>query len=254
MLTMRNTKKDFEQATCTTAILPVGALEQHGSHLPVGTDTIIAEELAGRIAAKLDAYLLPALPITSSIEHRDGPGTVYLRATTLALVIRDIADSLRHAGYRRLILVNFHGGNWMLKPTIRQLNRDYADSGSEMRTILLYTPGIPDARVAAAMEHPQGDIHAGEFETSIMLALAGGDVGDIRPQSRPTDAWQDEMDYFDTIELTEDGYWGFPEAATAAKGERLIELQVDIALRYLARLEARIREAREKRGVTRPAD
>src|SRR5690242_12092910 len=127
MLNMYNTRRDFLTTDCTTAVLPVGAIEQHGSHLPVGTDTIIAGEIALRIAERLDAYLLPSISIASSIEHREAKGTVYLKADTLALVIRDITESLQYSGFKRLIIYNGHGGNWILKPTVRQLDRDFKD-------------------------------------------------------------------------------------------------------------------------------
>ena len=95
MLTSLHTRPEIAAAAIHTAVLPVGATEQHGRHLPVGTDTMLAEAFATQLAARLDAYLLPALAITSSIEHRRAKGTVYLRADTLALVVRDIAGSLR---------------------------------------------------------------------------------------------------------------------------------------------------------------
>ncbi|MFK7697585.1 creatininase family protein [Paenibacillus sp. HJGM_3] len=249
MLTMYNTRRDFEQAGCRTAVLPIGALEQHGSHLPVGTDTIFAQELARRLADKLNAYLLPALPISSSIEHRDSHGTVYIRSTTLALFVRDIAESLRYAGYRQLVVVNFHGGNWSLKPAIRQLNKDFEAQGTDMKVVLIFTPGIPDPRTPTILQHTQHDIHAGEFETSLMLSHAPELVRDIRPQRAPTTVPQDYMDYFDTSELTEDGYWGFPEAATAEKGRLLMDLQVDIALNYLEKLEVFRQQVKAKHAT-----
>ncbi|MDF2670931.1 MAG: Creatininase, partial [Paenibacillus sp.] len=137
MLSMNNTWRDFEQAQPQIAVLPVGAVEQHGSHLPVGTDNIIAAEYAERLARHLDAYLLPTLAITSSIEHRKALGTVYLRATTLELIVRDISDSLYGSGFKQLLIVNAHGGNYILKPAIRQLNRDYEERQAEMEVVLL---------------------------------------------------------------------------------------------------------------------
>src|SRR5438309_1400121 len=117
MLTISNTRPDFSSTKTTIAIWPIGAVEQHGAHLPVSTDVLLAEALAERIARPLGAYLLPVLPITCSIEHRLSRGTVYVRAETLAAVVRDVAASLQESGFRRLVLVNAHGGNWILKPT-----------------------------------------------------------------------------------------------------------------------------------------
>jgi len=233
---MYSTRKHFLEQECDTAVLPVGAIEQHGSHLPVGTDAIIAEEIAKRLALRLNAYLLPCLCISSSIEHRESKGTVYLRADTLALVIRDIAESLRYSGFRRLIVFTGHGGNWILKPTIRQLNRDYEERGMSMETILIPS-NIAAARQGEIVTHVQHDLHAGEKETSIMLHLCPDRVEAVVPQTRHASAPQDYMDYFDVIDITEDGYWGFPEEATADKGRRLLDLIENSAFAYLEAIE-----------------
>lgn len=236
MLTMYSNRKDFQKAEGDTAILPVGALEQHGSHLPYGTDTIIAGALAERLAVTLDAYLLPPISIASSIEHRADKGTVYLKADTLALVIRDIAESLQYSGFKRLLLINGHGGNWILKPTIRQLNRDFTDRSAEMEVILIHT-SVALGRQHEVMEHTKSDIHGGEKETSHILHLYPEHVKDYVPQAAPTNVPQDFMDYFDVTELTEDGYWGYPEAASAEKGEKMMDLMVECSLGYLQQIE-----------------
>jgi creatinine amidohydrolase len=233
---MYNTRKHFLEKECQVAVLPVGAIEQHGSHLPVGTDSIIAQEISFRLAKRLNAYLLPCLSISSSIEHRESKGTVYMRADTLALVIRDVAESLRYSGFRRLIVHSGHGGNWILKPTIRQLNRDYEERGIEMEAILIPS-NIAGARQGDVLNHAQHDLHAGEKETSIMLHLCPEHVETIVPVTAHTSAPQDYMDYFDVIDITEDGYWGFPEEATADKGSRLLDLIEESAIAYLEALE-----------------
>ena len=232
MLTIQQPAADFRQTSCTVAVLPVGAVEQHGVHLPVGTDLLLARALAEPIAQRLEAYLLPPLAITSSIEHRRAKGTVYLRADTLALVIRDIAASLHESGFKRLILVNFHGGNWILKPTIRQLNRDRADF-----RVILIQPELPPAQAAAIFQHPLGDVHGGEFETSLMLHLFPAEVRGLPAASGTVFPPQQFLDYFDTTELTPSGHWGWPEAATAEKGARAASALVESALALVAQIE-----------------
>src|SRR5687767_10168629 len=153
MLTIHDTRTEFDSRTCTTAVLPVGAVEQHGKHLPFGTDIMLAEAVAKPIAEKLDAYLLPAVAISASIEHRKARGTVYLRAQTLGAVVGDIAASLRDSGFQRLVIVNFHGGNWILKPTVRELNRDLAPF-----RIVLLQPDLPANDAREIFEHTAGDI------------------------------------------------------------------------------------------------
>lgn len=232
MLTVYNNRTEFERHNPTIAVLPVGAVEQHGSHLPLGTDMIIAGEFAARVAEKLSAYLLPVLAVTSSIEHKKALGTVYLKATTLAAVIRDIAESLHEAGYKKLILINGHGGNWILKPTIRQLNRDL----DGLETILIHT-SVGGDRQDEVVDHKQHDIHAGEKETSILLHLYPQYVGAIRELKDKQFQPQDFMDYFDVMDLSDDGYWGYPESGTAEKGAKLLDIMVDSALQYLDRIE-----------------
>ena len=234
MLTLQNTRDEFASRPCTTAVLPVGALEQHGQHLPVGTDILLAQSVAEELASKLDAYLLPPLAITSSIEHRKAKGTVYLRADTLALVLRDIAASLRESGFRRLVLANFHGGNWILKPALRQLNRDWPD----FRVVLL-APELAAADSAEIFAHPSGDVHGGEFETSLMLHLHPDEVRALPPPENATTVFppQSFLDYFDTTELTPVGHWGWPAAATAEKGRKAFERWVASGLRTLEQIE-----------------
>lgn len=236
MLTIFHNKRDFAEQDCKTAVLPVGAIEQHGSHLPVGTDTLIVDEFARRIAEKVGAYLLPAISIASSIEHRKAKGTVYLKADTLALVIRDIAESLQYSGFEKLLIVNAHGGNWIIKPTLRQLNRDFADRNEKMELVLLNS-SLVVRRQGEVLKHEQHDLHGGEKETSLMLYLYKEHVKPHAGQREVAKVPQDYMDYFDVTEITEDGYWGFPEEATVEKGQRVMELMVECAMDYLEKLE-----------------
>lgn len=247
MLTIHDTRNDFAAKPCAIAVLPVGAIEQHGRHLPVGTDLLLAQALAKPIAEKLDAYLLPPITISSSIEHRKAKGTVYLRADTLALVVREIADALRGSGFTRLVVVNFHGGNWILKPAIRQVNRDFAP----FRAILLQ-PDLTPADARAILEHPVGDIHGGEYETSLMLHLYPDEVRGLPTEGSRTFPAQPLMDYFDSTELAPEGFWGWPEAATAEKGRRAFEALVASSLNVLAQVEAIDRQlaAAARPGVT----
>jgi len=214
------------------AVLPVGAIEQHGSHLPVGTDTIFAYDLASRLAEKLDAYLLPVIPITSSIEHRKGKGTVYIKGETLALILRDIAESLDFSGFQKLIIVNFHGGNWIIKPTIRRINREM-----ENMQVILLDGNMDMNKYQEIFKHVKNDLHAGEFETSLMLHLHPEYVSEIKKQNDPVFVPQAFMDYFDVTEITEDGYWGFPEEATSEKGKKVMDLMVEGCLEYLNEIE-----------------
>ena len=135
-------------------LVPVGATEQHGPHLPLGTDTTIA----ATVAARSGLPTAPALPYGASGEHEGFPGTVSIGTETLAAVIVELGRSACRFA-RRLVLVNGHGGNiGALRVAVPMLR-------AEGRDVAWFACGVPGA-----------DAHAGRHETSVMLALAPGDV------------------------------------------------------------------------------
>ncbi len=103
----------------------IGAIEQHGRHLPIGTDWMIICELSRRVANELDAWLLPAIPISMSECHGSIAGTVWLKPATLSAVLQDIASSLHAQGIDKVLVLNGHGGNFILEPTIQAINNKF---------------------------------------------------------------------------------------------------------------------------------
>mgnify|MGYP003311031973 CR=1 FL=1 len=99
-------------------LLPIGAIEQHGPHLPMSVDTVIAEEtsnaLLGSIGGEIDLWLLPTLSISKSNEHTWSPGTLSYSSTTMMSVLDDIAKCVATTAARRLVILNGHGGNTSL--------------------------------------------------------------------------------------------------------------------------------------------
>src|ERR671923_140668 len=167
ILDHRRTSAEFAAACPEMALLPLGATEQHGAHLPCGTDTFQVDYLADEIARRLPIWRLPTIPITVSHMHRGSPGTVWLTNTTLMAVVKDVVLSLRAQGVTRVVIANGHGGNFVVRPIVQDLNRDYDD----LRVILL------EASVREnPFEEPPGSIHAGDSETSRMLHVAPGMV------------------------------------------------------------------------------
>jgi creatinine amidohydrolase len=149
--------------------LPIGSTEQHGPHLPLGTDTIIAERLAaaiaGRVASRHQVWLLPALPFGLSLEHAWAPGTISLRVVTLAAMVGQLASEYRRATQaRRLVIVNGHGGKRaILEPLMQEITADHG-----LAVCTLHTGSLSAIRP----DSPVADIHAGIGETSLMLHLA----------------------------------------------------------------------------------
>ena len=144
------------------AILPLGATEQHGPHLPQNTDTILAETLAFRVAQQSSGLVLPPLPIGYSWVWRDYPGTLTLSFDTFRAVVKDIARSLDRNACRVLLIITAHGANPQpLKYTIREL----ADE-MEMTILRVFYPDLED--ILSDAESPQWrpmNFHAEEFET-----------------------------------------------------------------------------------------
>lgn len=158
---------DPEVVDARLAVLPIGSFEQHGPHLPLATDTLIAVAVADGISRRYQALQLPPLTFSCSHEHADFAGTVSVSATTLAAIVNDIARSLERQAIRRLLIVNGHGGNYVLGNVVQQAA---VDSGVRIGLF----PSRQDwneAREAAGMASTSHeDMHAGELEVSILLA------------------------------------------------------------------------------------
>lgn len=152
-------------------VLPLGAIEQHGPHLPLNTDYVVADEVS-RAAVELvgeetQAWLLPTLPFTKSNEHAWSAGTMWLSATTLMAVLDDIARSVASTPARKLLFINGHGGNSALTA---MMNREIRLKWG-LQTFLAH-PHMPadQGGTSAASELGMG-VHGGMDETSVMLHL-----------------------------------------------------------------------------------
>jgi creatinine amidohydrolase/Fe(II)-dependent formamide hydrolase-like protein len=148
--------------------LPIGAIEQHGPHLPLDTDVVVAEELARRIVARwgqeLDLWQLPTVSISLSREHDWAPGTLSLSIQTFVALMRDMArDVARALPARNLAIVNGHGGNrGVLDNLIHELRGDFA-----LNACVLHPFDLSKVEI----ETRTPDVHGGKGETSVMLAL-----------------------------------------------------------------------------------
>jgi creatinine amidohydrolase len=162
-------KTDFENGSLSDAVVvvPVGATEQHGPHLPTGTDTLLAEAMAEAIIDKTQnasVVLFPTLSVTASREHHDYPGSVWIDPDALIAQLMAIGRAVSEAGIRRIVFLNAHGGNIAsLQIACRQLRIEY---GLVAVTCGWMTPGMSD--IPKALKYPE-DIHAGFLETAAML-------------------------------------------------------------------------------------
>lgn len=240
MVNWENTFQEIEQAKPQIALLPIGAIEQHSHHLPVATDYLIAQALGERVAEQLDGcYLLPALPFSCSREHGDFFGTLWLRPSTLAAIIEDIVTALHHHGIGKIVLLVTHGGNWIVKPTIREINLDRRGA----RVIL----AGPEA--SSAGQGQFGDLHAGRTETSLVMHLRPDLVkmDRAKPDFSPSQG-REFFDYTGLAAVSPTGLWGVPSKASPEQGEQLIREAAQRAAEYINNTFAEIDRLDPERG------
>jgi creatinine amidohydrolase len=201
------------------AVLPVGSFEQHGDHLPLATDTVVACLIATRLADTYDLFLLPPITMSCSHEHEGFPGTVSISASTLITIIDDIRASLARAGIDKVVLVNGHGGNYVLSNITQQAN-------VQAHRVVLF-PGRDDWN--AAREHAgmattgHDDMHGGELETSLLLHGHPELVADNYTTADHEASDRPHLLVTGMSAYTTSGIIGRPSFATAAKGEAVLD-------------------------------
>jgi creatinine amidohydrolase len=221
----------------TTAVFAVGSTEQHGPHLPTMTDARIGEDLVERAARKLGhALQARTIDVGLSDHHLAFAGTISLKPETLLLIIRDYVDSLARHGFRHIVVIPIHGGNFA---TVRQAIDEARKAHPEIDvTGFTDMPGLMDtlyrmsAKYGISAEEAGG--HAGESETSMMMALEPGLVavdrfapGYLGPFGEAETKLMMEKGM---SALTANGILGDPRTASAEKGEAYLERLADFVV------------------------
>ena len=202
-------------------VVPLGAPEQHGPHLPLGTDTVIAGALAAGLSGRLGdrVSVAPALPYGSSGEHQTFPGTVSIGAAATETVLVELVRSA-NSSFPRVLLLCAHGGN--AEPLARALARLRAEGR--------------DVRAFSPAQAWSGDAHAGEVETSVMLALDPGAVAMERAAAgarAPLTELMPALRAGGVGAVSENGVLGDPTPASAAAGRARLAAALDALVTFV---------------------
>lgn len=221
-------------AAGAVAVLPVGATEQHGAHLPTGTDTLLAAHVAETAAEQTGDIVLPPLAYGCSLGHTDHwPGTLSLHPTTMTAVVVEIGRWVRGSGFSKLVIVNGHATNGPpCQSAILQLRHELPDLRARFVSIFDLTPAIAERYTEDAP-----DFHANEAETSMLLHLAEAQVRLDRAVDEP-DRTVDRVLSYPMPAVTRSGVVGTPSAASPERGAALVEQLVAAMADLLRRARA----------------
>lgn len=237
----RKTADEIMEIDPEIAIIPVGSLEQHGHHLPVMTDWAIAAETGRRVAEKMNAFLVPALPISTCREQMGKKGSVWMEPTTFYQMMTDIIMSLKTQGFKKVGIIQCHGGIFIMTPLVRDLN---ARNNPDLMVALFDGTSIGTRMLdEGIIETPE--LHAGEGETSKILAIAPETVHMDKAVDFVPNIPRPYLSYGSIFRACPDGVWGYASKGTAEKGEKLFERVSELAVEELNRAFAYM-EQKEK--------
>src|SRR6266542_1484110 len=238
----------INEQTNKVVLLPLGAIEQHGPHLAVSTDTDIVSEIALQAERQLnnDILLCPTLPFGSSHHHLSFGATISISVTTYTQMVVDLVESLLQTGFRRIVLLNGHGGNITpLKHALTILSNKY-DATLKPNIVLVtyWELAVKIFSGVSPMESPALS-HACEYETSLLLHLFPEKVL-VNQAQRASKAdsngfipWENDEPYrgVTMVKQTEfisgNGSSGEPQLASAEKGKHLFEHAVESLVQFL---------------------
>jgi creatinine amidohydrolase len=208
-------------------VIPTAALEQHGHHLPVFTDSMLVGEVTRRAEAELHDQILltPVMWLGNSAHHLDFAGTMSAGPRTYIDLVGDMVENFLMHGFKRIVIVNGHGGNNVPgQHALFEIRQRYRKREDLLLLFAAYwTLGTPPHEADPAIEQ-QVMQHACEWETSMILALAPHLVGDYKKAALvdPHHAHEPAMRPWTTKDRSPVGHIGNPAVATAAKGESLL--------------------------------
>jgi creatinine amidohydrolase len=233
--------REIADAGRAIGLIPVGSLEQHGPHLPLITDTVIAEAVAAAAAERVaePVVVAPAFPGGLSDHHLAFPGTVSLSREVFAGLLGAYVAGMERMGIHRVGIISGHGGNFRF---IGEFGREYSQESSGTTVAGFddldgFLQATMDAGRLAGLNPSSTDVHAGVLETSAILYLLGRErVGDISDVPGLTSA---DPGFLDTVyeaglhSLSPSGVLGNPAGATAEAGRAIMDAVAGVVVRWL---------------------
>ncbi|MBF0557166.1 MAG: creatininase family protein [Nitrospirae bacterium] len=217
-ITMQEFKKYLRQTK--TIVVPFGTIEEHGSHLPLNTDSFIIYEALRRVKRKKDFFVAPVVDYGVCTTTKDHPGTISISPETLRALSRDIVTEAYKKGLRNFLLVSGHGGGLHMA-ALKETAEDLVER-LERINIAAFTPYDLLWKELSALAETSNDSHAGELETSMVLYLSPGSVKGRAKEEYPK--IPRAMSVRNKVAYWPGGVWGNPGKASAAKGEKAIAL------------------------------
>ncbi|AQA01729.1 creatininase [Mycobacterium sp. MS1601] len=219
------------------AVLPVGAVEQHGPHLPTGTDTLLAEHVAGAAVARTNDVALPAVSYGCSLGHTEyWPGTISLSVSTVIEVMNDIGRWVYASGFRKLVVVNSHATNGPpCQSSLLTLRYEFPDMNSRFISLYDVTPAASAGYLIDAQ-----DPHANSAETSMLMHMAP-ELTHLERAVDETDRTVGRVLTYPMPAVTHSGVVGRPTTASAAAGGQLLTAIIDGVTDVLVRAKAETR-------------
>lgn len=239
----KNTRLDLSavREEDPVVVVPTGAVEQHGPHLPVDTDTSIAAAIANAAAERTEGALVtPTVSFGYSPHHSGVPGTITLRSQTYMNLIKDVLGSIYDDGFEQIAILNGHGGN---RAPLTTAVGDFRAERDVSVAVVSYWDLIKEEIVRIRDSDTGGVSHGGEMETSLQLYLheelvrepADDYVRDDRDGYARTDLFGSGAVYYPGHfdEKTDTGMSGSPSTASVEKGERLFKASVEAVASFL---------------------
>ena len=236
MLIEEITMDDFASglAKTRTVIIPFGSTEEHGPHLPLGTDTIHAYEVCKEASKQTPVFVAPPLFYGVCRSTRNHAGTVGIRPTTLRTIIADLVSDLYRQGLRHFLVLSGHASSLHMSCLI-EVGEEFLQSYPDIEVAvvsLLDLGRVPWREVLST----EDDSHAGEAETSVMLHLRPHLVGKARPREWPR--FPEHLLVRDKLRYWPGGVWGDASYASEGKGRKLFDLSVAGLVRLIKDLDA----------------